>query len=229
MKKIKTDSMGFGAIEVVIILSVIALIIVIATFVITTRNSNHSASLQPQSSSKQTTPSSSSSNSTIIWRDATITQEISASNEKVVSSKKVTVAADVDWVDTGLQVVAGQHIWLTTDSAGSWSGNPQYFSYSDAKGSTQYPGGYKVDANANVLSLIGYLGTPPVEVPEQSIDASAPAGGPGGVTDPGLFEPGNTLKDFSPKVYGKVWLRNNDNTNLLSDVGKQTAEVYITQ
>jgi hypothetical protein len=147
----------------------------------------------------------------------------------VVSQKEVTVRATADWVDTGLKLSAGQHLWITTRADGQWSGNPQYFGYSDANGSSQYPGGFRVDANANVLSLIGFIGANPPPPQDQSISAGASNGGPGGTTDPGFIEPGNTVKNYVPKSQtGEMWLRNNDNTNSISDTGQQIADIYIT-
>ena len=226
MLKIKNNQSGILSIEFIIFIVVFVSIFAVGAFVLIKNHKSSSTTSSGQSASN----SSNSSNvqASNQWRDANISQEITSANEKIVKSNKVTVSAAVDWVNTGLQVNAGQHVWITTDTSYKWSGNPQYFGYSDANGGKEYPGGYKVDANANVLSLIGFVGASPVQVPEQSIDAGAPAGGPGGVSDPGLFEPGNTIKDFTPKLSGIVWLRNNDNTNLVSDVGQQIAEVYLT-
>lgn len=173
-------------------------------------------------------PVKSLAGSSITWRDPAVTSEITAAGQKIVSSKQVKVSAGVDWVDTSLQVAAGQHIWLTTNAKDKWSGNPQLFPYSDANGLSAYPGGYKIDAHANVLSLIGFVGSEPPTVPQQNIPVGMSGGGPGGISDPGFFEPGNTLKNYSPAALGEIWLRNNDNTNFESDLGQQTAAVWVT-
>jgi len=162
------------------------------------------------------------------WRAPTILAKIKSAGQRAISQKIVTVAANAPWVDTGLSVAAGEHLWTDTRSDGKWSGNPRFFPYSDANGLSVYPGGYRVDAKAAVLSLIGFLGSSPPTPREESIGVSVPAGGGGGVTNPGFVEIGNTLLDFAPTNPGELWLRNNDNTNSISDVGKQIVKVLIT-
>jgi hypothetical protein len=162
------------------------------------------------------------------WRDPTIATAISAAGQTVLAQKIVTVAADAPWVDTGLSVAAGQHLWADTRSDGKWSGNPKYFPYSDANGLPVYPGAYRVDADAQVDSLIGFIGNTPVNAPEVSVNASAQPGGPGGITNPGFVAIGDTLVNFAPSTTGTIWLRNNDNTNYYSDVGHQIVKVILT-
>jgi len=162
------------------------------------------------------------------WRDPTILAAIGSAGQKVISQKIVTVAADAPWVSTGLSIAEGQHLWTDTRSDGKWSGNPRFFPYSDANGLSVYPGQYRVDAKANVESLIGFIGDTPVNAPEVSVNASAPGGGSGGLTNPGFVEAGNTLLNFAPRTTGAIWLRNNDNTNYYSDVGKQIVKVLVT-
>ncbi len=164
----------------------------------------------------------------VAWRDPAIATAISAAGQTVLSQKIVTVAADAPWVDTDTSVAAGQHLWADTRSDGKWSGNPRYFPYSDANGLPVYPGAYRVDAGAQVDSLIGFVGNTPVNAPEVSVSASAQPGGPGGVTNPGLVAVGDTLVNFAPSTTGTVWLRNNDNTNYYSDVGHQIVKVILT-
>lgn len=161
------------------------------------------------------------------WRDPTIVAAISAAGETVVAQKIVTVAADAPWVETGLSIAPGQHLWADTRSDGKWSGNPKYFPYSDANGLPVYPGAYRVDANAQVDSLIGFVGSAPVNAPEVSVGVSAKPGGPGGITNPGFVAVGDTLMNFAPSTTGPIWLRNNDNTNYYSDVGRQIVKVII--
>jgi hypothetical protein len=162
------------------------------------------------------------------WRDPTVMAAISAAGQTVVAQKVVTVAADAPWVNANLSVSSGQHLWADTRSDGKWSGNPRYFPYSDARGLPVYPGQYRVDANAQVDSLIGFIGATPVNAPEVSVDASAQPGGSGGVTSPGFVAIGNTLTNFAPASTGTIWLRNNDNTNYYSDVGRQIVKVIVT-
>ncbi len=162
------------------------------------------------------------------WRDPAITAAISTAGQTVVAQKIVTVAADAPWVDSGLSVSSGEHLWADTRSDGKWSGNPQYFPYSDANGLPVYPGAYRVDANAQVDSLIGFIGSTPVNAPEVSVGLSVPPGGPGGVTNPGFVAVGDTLTNFAPSTTGTIWLRNNDNTNYDSDVGRQIVKVIVT-
>jgi hypothetical protein len=162
------------------------------------------------------------------WRDPTIASVISAAGQTVIAQKIVTVKADAPWVDTGLSIASGQHLWADTRSDGKWSGNPKYFPYSDANGLPVYPGGYRIDAGAQVDSLIGFVGSTPVNVPEVSIGASARPGGPGGVANPGFVAVGDTLTNFRPSTTGAIWLRNNDSTNYYSDVGRQIVKVIIT-
>jgi hypothetical protein len=162
------------------------------------------------------------------WRDPTIAAAISAAGQTVVAQKVVTVMADAPWVDTGLSASPGEHLWADTRSDGEWSGNPQYFPYSDARGLPVYPGQYRVDANAQVDSLIGFVGDTPVNAREVSVGASAQPGGPGGITNPGFVAIGNTLTNFVPSTTGTIWLRNNDNTNYYSDVGHQIVKVIVT-
>jgi hypothetical protein len=220
MPSIKGNEQGFSDLTLSVVVLVIVMIGAIAAYVI-----EHQTKTSPQTTNPKSSPSSSVSGP---MRDPGLTKEIAAAHQIVQSHKQVTVSAQVDWVDTGLKTMPGQHLWIDTNSGGKWSGNPQLFPYSDANGLTAYPGGYKIDAKANVLSLIGFVGVNPPEVTEQEISAGAPAGGAGGITNPGLFEPGNTLKNFTPTASGEVWLRNNDNTNILSDSGQQVAEVWIT-
>jgi hypothetical protein len=163
-----------------------------------------------------------------VWRDPAIATAISAAGQTVLSQKIVIVAADAPWVDSGLSIAPGQHLWADTRSDGKWSGNPTYFPYSDANGLPVYPGAYRIDANAQVDSLIGFVGDTPVNVPEVSVSASAQPGGPGGITNPGFVAVGDTLKNFAPSTTGTIWLRNNDNTNYYSDVGHQIVKVIVT-
>lgn len=162
------------------------------------------------------------------WRDPAIVAAIGAAGQTVVAQKIVTVAADAPWVDSGLSVSSGGHLWADTHSDGKWSGNPQYFPYSDANGLPVYPGAYRVDASAQVDSLIGFIGSTPVNVPEVSVGLSVPPGGPGGTTNPGFVAVGDTLMNFAPSTAGTIWLRNNDNTNYDSDVGRQIVKVIVT-
>jgi hypothetical protein len=162
------------------------------------------------------------------WRDPAIAASISAAGQTVVAQKIVTVAADAPWVDSGLSVSSGEHLWADTRSDGKWSGNPQYFPYSDANGLPVYPGAYRVDANAQVDSLIGFVGSTPVNAREVSVGLSVPPGGPGGITNPGFVAVGDTLTNFAPSTTGTIWLRNNDNTNYDSDVGRQIVKVIVT-
>jgi hypothetical protein len=163
-----------------------------------------------------------------VWRDPTIAASISATGQTVIAQKLVTVAADAPWVDAGVSVASGEHLWADTRSDGKWSGNPKYFPYSDANGLPVYPGAYRVDANAQVDSLIGFVGNTPVNAREVSVSLSAQPGGPGGITNPGFVAVGNTLMDFAPSTTGTIWFRNNDNTNYYSDVGRQIVKVIVT-
>ncbi|HEY5194280.1 MAG TPA: hypothetical protein VIJ39_10480 [Solirubrobacteraceae bacterium] len=162
------------------------------------------------------------------WRDPAISATISSAHQAVTSQKIVTVPADAPWVNTGLSIAPGDHLWTDTRSDGKWSGNPKYFPYSDANGLSVYPGQYRVDAKADVESLIGFIGSPPPTTKEVSVGLSAPSGGAGGTNNPGFFEAGNTLLNFAPQTTGTIWLRNNDNTNYFSDVGKQIVKVMVT-
>jgi hypothetical protein len=160
------------------------------------------------------------------WRDPTIASAISAAGETIVDQKVITVPADAPWVDTGLSLASGEHLWADTRSDGRWSGNPRYFPYSDANGLPVYPGAYRIDADAQVDSLIGFIGSAPPNVPEVAVRSGKP-GGPGGITNPGFVAIGDTLKNFAPASAGEIWLRNNDNTNYYSDVGRQIVKVMI--
>jgi hypothetical protein len=68
------------------------------------------------------------------WRDPTILAAISTAGQKVVSQKVITVKVTEPWVDTGLSIASGQRLWTDTRSDGKWSGNPQFFPFSDANG-----------------------------------------------------------------------------------------------
>jgi hypothetical protein len=162
------------------------------------------------------------------WRDPTIATAISAAGQTVVTQKVVTVKADAPWVDTSLSLASGQHLWADTRSDGKWSGNPKYFPYSDANGLAVYPGAYRIDAGAQVDSLIGFVGSTPVNVPEVSVGLSSRPGGPGGVVNAGFVAVGDTLVNFAPSTTGEIWLRNNDSTNYYSDVGQQVVKVIVT-
>jgi hypothetical protein len=161
------------------------------------------------------------------WRDPTIESTIGVAGQTIVAQKVVSVPADAPWVDTGLALGPGEHLWADTRSDGRWSGNPRYFPYSDADGLAVYPGAYRIYSGARVESLIGFVGATPPNVPEVTVDAHAKAGGAGGITRPGLVALGDTLLNFAPSTAGRVWLRNNDNTNYYSDVGRQIVKVII--
>ncbi|HTA13982.1 MAG TPA: hypothetical protein VK781_03905 [Solirubrobacteraceae bacterium] len=162
------------------------------------------------------------------WRDPAILTEISAAHQTVISQKIVTVAADAPWVSAGLSIAPGNHLWTDTRSDGRWSGNPKYFPYSDANGLPVYPGQYRVDAKADVESLIGFIGASPPTPREVSVGLSAPGGGTGGIENSGFFQAGNTMSNFESQAAGPIWLRNNDNTNYFSDVGKQVVKVIVS-
>jgi len=162
------------------------------------------------------------------FRDPNISNEITLAGQKIIFVNTGVIKANVDWVNTDLKVQTGEYIWSTTASNGEWSGNPKYYGYSDANGLNTYPAGYKIDSKANALSLIGFIGSSPPEVSQQQISVNTPAGGSGGENVVGMFEPGNTLKDYFATSSGTIWLRNNDNTNYRSDVGSQTVRLFIT-
>ncbi len=164
----------------------------------------------------------------VAWRSPSLLAQIKSAGQTVSSQKIVTVPANAPWVATGLSITPGEHLWTDTRSDGKWSGNPRYFPYSDANGLSVYPGGYRVDAKAAVLSLIGFIGSSPPTPREMSIGLSTPNGGSGGQTNPGFVELGNTLVNFAPNTSGAIWLRNNDNTNSVSDVGHQTVKVVVS-
>jgi hypothetical protein len=155
------------------------------------------------------------------WRDPTILTSISSAGQTVVSQKVITVPVTAPWVDTGLSIAGGQHLWADTRSDGRWTGNPQFFPYSDANGlgPSVYQNCWKIDEDAPVESLIGFIGSSPRNVSE---------GCRGGTTDPGFVAVGNTLKDFAPKTTGEIWLRTNDNTNHISNIGQQIVKVLVT-
>lgn len=161
------------------------------------------------------------------WRDPGMEEAIAAAGQRIVSKTVVTVPANAPWVQTGVSIQAGQRLWIDTRSDGRWSGNPRYFPYSDANGLSIYPGQYKIDSKAQVDSLIGFVGASPPTPREQSVSSGAPGGGPGGTTNPGFVEVGDTLLNLAPKTTGQIWLRNNDNTNYISDVGHQIAKVIV--
>jgi hypothetical protein len=161
------------------------------------------------------------------WRDPTIASAISAAGQTIVAQKVVSVPADAPWVDSGLALTPGEVLWADTRSDGRWSGNPKYFPYSDANGLAVYPGAYRIYSGAQVESLIGFIGGVPPHVPEVSVGRSTKPGGAGGITDPGFVAVGDTLLDLAPSTAGRVWLRNNDNTNYYSDVGRQIVKVII--
>lgn len=156
------------------------------------------------------------------WRDPVILTAIRSAGQTVVDQKIITVAVTAPWVETGLSIAGGQHLWADTRSDGRWTGNPQFFPYSDANGlgPAVYQNCWKIDENAPVESLIGFIGGTPRNVRE---------GCRGGTTDPGFVEIGNTLANFTPKTTGAIWLRTNDNTNHISNVGVQTVKVLVTR
>jgi hypothetical protein len=155
------------------------------------------------------------------WRDPAILATIRSAGQTVVSQKVITVEVTDPWVSTGLSIAPGQHLWTDTRSDGKWSGNPRFFPFSDANGlgPSVYQSCWQVDTQAPVESLIGFIG---------SLPPNAPEGCRGGITDPGFFEAGNTLVDFAPKTTGMIWLRTNDNTNHISNVGQQIVKVIVT-
>lgn len=154
---------------------------------------------------------------------------ISSAGQTVLAQKILMVAATSPWVGGGLSISPGEHLWVDTRTDGQWSGNPHYFPFSDANGLPVYPGQYRVDADAPVESLIGFIGSAPVNAHEVSVGASSRPGGPGGIANPGFVAIGDTLKNYSPATTGPIWLRNNDNTNYYSDVGHQLVKLIVTQ
>ena len=161
------------------------------------------------------------------WRYPNIAGAISAAGQTVSAQRVITVPADAPWVKTGLSIASGQRLWIDTRSDGRWSGNPSLFPYSNADGLPVYQGRYRVYADAPVESLIGFVGSSPPTPPEVSVPIGAPRGGPGGITNPGFLAAGNSLLNFAPRTTGEIWLRNNDNTNYISDVGHQIAKVIV--
>ncbi len=155
------------------------------------------------------------------WRDPGILNAISSAGQTIVNQKIVTVKVTASWVPTGLSITAGQHLWTDTRSDGSWSGNPQFFPFSDANGlgPSVYKNCWKIDENAPVESLIGFIGGSPINVSE---------GCQGGTTAPGFFEAGDTLKNYTPQTTGPFSLRTNDNTDHISNVGQQIVKVIVT-
>ena len=155
------------------------------------------------------------------WRDPAILTTIASAGQTIVSQKVITVEVTAPWVNTGLSIAPGQHLWADTRSDGKWTGNPQFFPYSDANGlgPSVYQNCWQVDTKAPVESLIGFIGSSPPNAPE---------GCRGGITDPGFVEVGNTLANFSPKTTGEIWLRTNDNTNHISNIGQQIVKVFVT-
>jgi hypothetical protein len=155
------------------------------------------------------------------WRDPGILAAIGSAGQTIVDQKIVTVKVTAPWAPTGLSLTAGQHLWTDTRTDGSWSGNPQFFPFSDANGlgPSVYKNCWKIDENAPVESLIGFIGGSPVNVPE---------GCQGGTTAPGFFEAGDTLRNYTPQTTGPIWLRTNDNTNHISNVGQQIVKVIVT-
>jgi hypothetical protein len=154
------------------------------------------------------------------WRDPAIATAIRAAGQTIVSQKIVTVEVTAPWVGAGLSIGRAQHLWIDTRSDGRWTGNPQFFPYSDANGlgPSVYKKCWQIDDKAPVESLIGFIGSSPPNVPE---------GCHGGITDPGFVGVGNTLSNFAPATTGAIWLRTNDNTNHISNVGQQIAKVII--
>jgi len=155
------------------------------------------------------------------WRDPGIVAAIASAGQTIVDQKIMTVQVTASWAPTGLSIAAGQHLWTDTRNDGSWSGNPQFFPFSDANGlgPSVYKNCWKIDENAPVESLIGFIGSSPVNVPE---------GCEGGTTSTGFFEAGDTLSNYTPQTAGPIWFRTNDNTNHFSDVGRQIVKVIVT-
>lgn len=157
----------------------------------------------------------------VTWRDPGILAAIGSAGQTIVNQKIVTVEVTASWAPTGLSITAGQHLWTDTRTDGAWSGNPQFFPFSDANGlgPSVYKNCWKIDENAPVESLIGFIGGSPLNVPE---------GCRGGTTDPGFFAAGDTLRNHTPQTTGPIWLRTNDNTNHVSNVGRQIVKVIVT-
>ncbi len=155
------------------------------------------------------------------WRDPGIMAAIGSAGQTIVAQKIVTVKVTAPWVPTGLSVTAGQHLWTDTRNDGRWSGNPQLFPFSDANGlgPSVYQNCWKIDENAPVESLIGFIGGSPVNVSE---------GCRGGTSNAAFFEAGDTLRNYTPQTMGPIWLRTNDNTNHISNVGQQIVKVIVT-
>lgn len=155
------------------------------------------------------------------WRDPGLLAAISSAGQNILNQKVITVPVTAPWVDTGLSIASGQRLWADTRSDGRWTGNPQFFPYSDANGlgPSVYQNCWKIDEAAPVESLIGFIGSSPRNVPE---------GCRGGTTDPGFLAVGNTLSNFTPKTTGEIWLRTNDNTNHISNIGQQIVKVLVT-
>jgi hypothetical protein len=155
------------------------------------------------------------------WRHPTILANIHSAGQTVLGQKIITIQVTSNWVNTGLSIATAQHLWTDTRSDGKWTGNPRYFPYSDATGLglAVYANCWKIDNSARVESLIGFIGSSPPNVPE---------GCHGGTTNPGFVKAGNTLLNLSPRTTGTIWLRTNDNTNHISNVGRQIVKVIVT-
>ena len=155
------------------------------------------------------------------WRDPGIATAIASAGQTIIDQKIVMVQVTAPWVPTALSIAAGQHLWTDTRTDGTWSGNPQFFPFSDANGlgPSVYKNCWKIDENAPVESLIGFIGDSPVNVPEDCR---------GGTTSPGFFKAGDTLSNYTPPTTGPIWLRTNDNTNRFTNVGRQIVKVIVT-
>lgn len=184
------------------------------------------AASQPSGS---TAPTTQARVATAAWRAPALSAAIRAAGQHILSERVTTVLASAPWVLTGLSIARGERLWVDTRSDGRWSGNPRLFPYADANGLPSYPGRYRVYAKAPVESLIGFVGSSPLTPPEVDVPVGSPGGGPGGISSPGFVEIGNVLLDYKPTTTGAIWLRNNDNTNYYSDVGRQIVRVIVTR
>jgi Flp pilus assembly protein TadG len=165
-------------------------------------------------------PSTAPAPTAVTWRTPGIYQMIYAKGLTIVSDNVLIVPASSNWVGTGVSGNSGQTMWIDSSAVGLWAGEVGDTPW-DANG---YPGGTPASlardleyTPADVCSLIGCLGTPPV-VPVDS----------GGVSLPNMFFVGNTLLNHPVNYTGQVYLRNNDNANT-DDPGLQMVRIILTQ
>ncbi|HEY9715716.1 MAG TPA: hypothetical protein V6C72_19735 [Chroococcales cyanobacterium] len=149
------------------------------------------------------------------WNYPQIYQQIAAAGQKIVAENVIIVNGTDNWISTGINVSPGETLWIDSRADGDWSTSPTQtlFDATGVIGTDQN----RVLSTAQIGSLIGAVGTPPVT-----------AVASGGTTSPNLFAVGKTLTMYPVAGTGVVSMMINDDYRS-DNSGQQFVRVIATE